>query len=101
MPQRIIDDANYGKLDLDVYSVKDLAGRLGVKLDTIHNAIKRGDLAALNLGGSAGFRIYKDAVTAWLSGGGIPRARKDLPIGALPEDARLHDERVDALFGGR
>lgn len=55
-----------GKLNRDVYSVKELATAVGVHFETVLDAIKKGELAAIKFGGSAGYRIRHQAAVEWL-----------------------------------
>jgi excisionase family DNA binding protein len=57
---------NYGLLTQDIYSVKDLALVIGVHPTTILEQIKSNKLKALNIGGPAGYRIYRDNIIAWI-----------------------------------
>lgn len=55
-----------GKLDRDVYSVQEFAGALGLNFEYILDAIKRGELRAIKIGGSSGYRILHASGQEWL-----------------------------------
>jgi len=59
-------EAEQGKLDRDIYRVSELTVILGLNRDTIHRAIRTGDLPAINFGGSSGNRVLHVDVVAWL-----------------------------------
>lgn len=68
----------FGKLDLDIYTVTEVSVRLGTKKATIYQAIKDGKLRAIDFGGSSGFRIRKDALLEWLDSRTVhPRAAEE------------------------
>lgn len=48
------------------YTVEELADELGVHADTVRRWIRRGELQAIDLGGSAGYRITQDEVDRFL-----------------------------------
>jgi excisionase family DNA binding protein len=48
------------------YTVEELAEELGVHPDTVRRWIRKGDLEAIDLGGSAGYRISKEALDRFL-----------------------------------
>jgi excisionase family DNA binding protein len=47
-------------------TAQEVADRLRIHWRTVHNAILRGELDAIQLDGSAGYRISEAAVQAWL-----------------------------------
>lgn len=49
-----------------LYTVDDVAARLSVHPETVRNWIKTGQLAAINLGGSAGYRISESDLADFL-----------------------------------
>lgn len=55
-----------GMLDLDVYTIEDLAERLDLTTITIRNHIKSGRLVAIKFGGATGFRILRQHIYEWL-----------------------------------
>lgn len=58
---------NYGMLfDRDVFTVKDVAERLGINQSVILTAIKKDKLKASRIGGPAGFRIFQADLVSWL-----------------------------------
>ncbi len=59
--------ANYGMLQQDVYTVKDLSLIIGVHTTTILEHIKNGKLKALYLGGPAGYRLGRQEIIDWIS----------------------------------
>lgn len=61
-----------GKLDLDIYTVRDIVIRTGLVRDTIHHAIRSGGLKAKNFGGARGYIVMKKDLLAYLSGEAIP-----------------------------
>lgn len=58
--------AKYGMLDLDVFSVEDLAERLDLTTVTIKAHIKAGRLQAVKFGGATGYRILRQDIYIWL-----------------------------------
>lgn len=48
------------------YSVEDVAKELDVHPDTVRRWIRRGELQAIDLGGSAGYRITREALDRFL-----------------------------------
>lgn len=54
-----------GVLDRDVYTVEEFAVVMGVELNTVRQWIRRGDLAAFDLGGRSGQRIRTEAIRAF------------------------------------
>lgn len=71
----------FGRLDLDLYTVVEAAVRIGVNKRTIYDAIKTGHLRAMNFGGSSGIRIRKEALVEWMESPAIS-ALASRPIGA-------------------
>jgi excisionase family DNA binding protein len=62
--------------DDTLYTVEEVAARLGVHPDTVRRWIKSGELRAINLGGRAGYRITEQAYKQFLQereGGGHQR----------------------------
>jgi excisionase family DNA binding protein len=59
---------SYGLLDLDIYTVKDIAARLGVNKSVVLGAIHRKKLVASYMGGPAGYRVRHQALLNWLEG---------------------------------
>lgn len=59
---------NYGVLNQDIYTVKDLSLTIGVHHTTILEHIRSGRLKALALGGPAGYRIAKQDIMNWIRG---------------------------------
>lgn len=55
-----------GMLDLDIYTMDDLAERLDLTKATIKAHVKRGALKAVKFGGPTGFRFLRHDVYAWL-----------------------------------
>ena len=55
-----------GMLDLDVYTMDDLAERLDLTKFTIKSHVKRGALKAVRFGGATGFRFLRHDVYEWL-----------------------------------
>ena len=49
-----------------LYTVDEVATRLSVHPETVRNWIKNGELAAVNLGGSAGYRISESDLAGFL-----------------------------------
>jgi hypothetical protein len=58
---------NYGRLDLDVYSPKDIAERLGSTQAEILKQIKDHKLKAKRFGGPMGYKITKGDLLSWLN----------------------------------
>jgi excisionase family DNA binding protein len=48
------------------YTVEEIAEELGVHPDTIRRWIRKGELEAIDLGGSAGYRITQEALDRFL-----------------------------------
>lgn len=55
-----------GMLDLDVYTVTDVAERLDLTEVTIRAHIKSGRLTAIKFGGATGHRILRQHIYEWL-----------------------------------
>ena len=50
----------------EIYTVDEIAKRLSVHPETVRNWIKNGQLSAINLGGSAGYRITESDLAEFL-----------------------------------
>jgi excisionase family DNA binding protein len=48
------------------YTVEEIAQELGVHPDTVRRWIRKGELEAIDLGGSAGYRITQEALERFL-----------------------------------
>lgn len=59
-------DVSPGRLDRDVYTVRELAVILELHPEVLQKAIRQGELQANFIGGSAGYRILQDQVLVWL-----------------------------------
>lgn len=57
-----------GMLELDIYTVRDLAERLDIKELTIKQHIQKKKLIAVKFGGPTGYRILRNDIYAWLIG---------------------------------
>jgi excisionase family DNA binding protein len=55
-----------GMLDLDVYTIRDVAERLGLTEVTIRTHIKKKKLKAIQFKGAAGSRILRHHIYEWL-----------------------------------
>jgi excisionase family DNA binding protein len=73
--------AKYGMLDLDVYSVEDLAERLDLTTVTIKTHIKERRLPAVKFGGATGYRILRQDIYTWLISMRVDLIQKDSPAG--------------------
>jgi len=58
------------------YTVEEIAQELGVHPDTVRRWIRRGELDAIDLGGSAGYRISQEALNRFLKERGS-RSKED------------------------
>jgi excisionase family DNA binding protein len=59
-----------GRLDRDVYTIRELAVILDLHPAVLQKAIRQGELQANFIGGSAGYRILHDQVIKWLKSRG-------------------------------
>lgn len=59
-------EGSSGTLNRDVYSVQDFAQAIGVNYEYILDAIRKGELRAIKIGGSSGYRILHASGVEWL-----------------------------------
>jgi len=57
-----------GMLDLDIYTIDELAERLDITPVTVRNHIKAGRLVSIKFGGPTGHRILRQHIYEWLIG---------------------------------
>ena len=70
-----------GVFDLQVYTIDDLAERVGLTDVSVRAEIREGKLKALKMGGPAGYRILHEDIFVWLrSKYGKVSRRPDLAI---------------------
>jgi hypothetical protein len=55
-----------GKLDLDVYTLRDIWVRTGMSRVFLLNAIHAGELKALDMGGARGHMVFHQDLMDWL-----------------------------------
>jgi len=55
-----------GMLDLDVYSISDVAERLDITEMTVKAHIKSGRLKAIKFGGAIGYKVLRQHIYEWL-----------------------------------
>lgn len=55
-----------GMLDLDVYTIEDVAERLDITENTIRIQVRKGKLRAIKLGGPLGYRFLRHDIYEWL-----------------------------------
>jgi excisionase family DNA binding protein len=79
-----------GRLDRDVYTVRELATILALHPEVLQKAIRQGELQANFIGGSAGYRILQDQVLAWLRSRGREPAITN-PSGSNEAFMKQHD----------
>jgi excisionase family DNA binding protein len=63
---RLTRQGSGSMIDDTLFTVEEVASRLGVHPETVRKWIKNGQLRATNLGGRAGYRISKSALDQFL-----------------------------------
>jgi excisionase family DNA binding protein len=76
----------YGQLNLDIYTLEDLALRFGVTKNYFRNLVREGKIKAVDLGGPAGFRIRREWVIEWLDANAGGEVRVTGFSGKSPEE---------------
>lgn len=58
--------ARRGMLDLDVYTIEDVAERLGITENTLRTQVRKRKLKAIRMGGPLGYRFLRHDIYEWL-----------------------------------